>query len=85
MPHTPKPETIEGQTAKAVDPATSCSLSFADFSLIWNDAGNPTFAASPELSAFLRSLPSDPRELRDYLTANEPALPEDGRNPTPTP
>lgn len=25
MPHTPKPETIEGQTAKAVDPATSCS------------------------------------------------------------
>jgi hypothetical protein len=25
MPHTPKPETIEGQTAQAVDPATSCS------------------------------------------------------------
>lgn len=25
MPHTPKPETIEDQTAKAVDPATPCS------------------------------------------------------------
>jgi hypothetical protein len=25
MPTTPKPETIEGQTVKAVDPATSCS------------------------------------------------------------
>lgn len=25
MPHTPKPETIEDQTAQAVDPATPCS------------------------------------------------------------
>ena len=73
----------QNQLDNATEPRSvdqqACSLSFADFAKIWNDAGNLPFSASPELSAFLRSLPSDPRELRDYLTANDKDQAQNGR------
>jgi len=56
---------------RSADQQQACSLSFADFAKIWNDAGNLPFSASPELAAWLRSLPSNEQGLRDYLTANK--------------
>ena len=78
----------QNQLNNATEPRSvdqqACSLSFADFAKIWNDAGNLPFSASPELAAWLRSLPSNEQGLRDYLTANAQAVPNGERAAPPT-